>query len=146
MFLVFDRRNMEKILVIGLMCALSVVVCGSRGYGYYRKPPPPSGGVCSLRPDVGECEGICPRFYYDARRRTCRKFNYGCCGGNANNFKTKALCQRVCGRRKPCPLIFCFVGACTIQTCPNFPKATCVAVCPCESLWIYKGEDVTSRC
>lgn len=24
MFLVFDRRNMEKILVIGLMCALSV--------------------------------------------------------------------------------------------------------------------------
>uniref|UniRef100_K1RCH9 Tissue factor pathway inhibitor 2 n=1 Tax=Magallana gigas TaxID=29159 RepID=K1RCH9_MAGGI len=58
------------------------------------------GGVCSLRPDVGECEGICPRFYYDARRRTCRRFNYGCCGGNANNFKTKALCQRVCGRRK----------------------------------------------
>lgn len=24
MFLVFDRRNMEKIFVIGLMCALSV--------------------------------------------------------------------------------------------------------------------------
>ena len=28
-----------------------------------------------------------------------------------------------------CPDIACFVGACTIQTCPNYPKATC--------LWVF---------
>nr|XP_022309293.1 uncharacterized protein LOC111115010 isoform X4 [Crassostrea virginica] len=45
-----------------------------------------------------------------------------------------------------CPLWVCDVGACTIQTCPNFPKATCFAPCPCTSVWIYNGEDVTDRC
>lgn len=49
-----------------------------------------SGVVRSFPPNVGK--GACPRYYYDARRQTCRKLNYGCCGGNANNFKSKALC------------------------------------------------------
>lgn len=50
-----------------------------------------SGVVRSFPPNVGR--GACPRYYYDARRQTCRKLNYGCCGGNAN-FKYKAL--RLC--------------------------------------------------
>lgn len=49
-----------------------------------------SGVVRSYPTNVGR--GACPRYYYDARRQTCRKLNYGCCGGNANNFKSKALC------------------------------------------------------
>ena len=54
------------------------------------------GNPCRLPPDAGNCRGICPRWYYDARLRSCRPFNYGCCGGNANNFKTRQLCESIC--------------------------------------------------
>ena len=51
---------------------------------------------CRLPPAAGNCKGICPRWYYDSRQRSCRPFNYGCCGGNANNFKTRRLCENTC--------------------------------------------------
>ncbi|XP_078328894.1 kunitz-type serine protease inhibitor A-like [Crassostrea virginica] len=131
---------------VGLFLAL-VVVCVSARYGYGPLPPGPVGDPCRLPPAAGNCRGICPRWYYDARLGSCRPFNYGCCGGNANNFKTRQLCERVCWKENiVCPLWVCDVGACTIQTCPNFPKATCFAPCPCSSVWIYNGENVTDRC
>ena len=58
----------------------------------------PVGNPCHLPPAAGNCEGICPRWYFDTRLGSCRPFNYGCCGGNANNFKTKGLCEENCGR------------------------------------------------
>jgi hypothetical protein len=54
--------------------------------------------ICSLSPDPGNCKGACPRYYYNAKKKRCIPFSYGCCGGNANNFQTKALCKEVCGR------------------------------------------------
>ncbi|XP_056003583.1 tissue factor pathway inhibitor 2-like [Ostrea edulis] len=127
--------------------------------------------ICSLSPDAGDCKGACPRYYYDAKRGRCRRFTYGCCGGNANNFKTKSLCETVCKPKGKysstnsqyiytflptrsvtlicflaCIAIACLIGACTIQTCPNYPDAICRAVCPCTSLWLYDGQDVTNRC
>ncbi|XP_078328890.1 uncharacterized protein LOC111115012 [Crassostrea virginica] len=138
---------MMKVLMVGLFIALALVCVGARRrYGYEPRPPGPVQGSCGLPPDVGDCDGVCPRWYYDARVGSCRRFNYGCCGGNANNFKTRQLCENVCRQNRVCPAIACFVGACTIQTCPNYPKATCFAVCPCTSVWIYNGEDVSSRC
>nr|XP_022304428.1 kunitz-type serine protease inhibitor A-like [Crassostrea virginica] len=137
--------TMMKTGTVGLFLALAVVCVGAR-YGYTPLPPGPVEDPCRLPPAAGNCRGFCPRWYYDARLGSCRQFTYGCCGGNANNFKTRRLCENTCREDRACPAIACFVGACTIQTCPNYPEATCFAVCPCESVWIYNGEDVSSRC
>ncbi|MEM7245767.1 MAG: BPTI/Kunitz domain-containing protein [Acidobacteriota bacterium] len=52
--------------------------------------------TCDLPPDPGPCDGICPRWYHDAETGTCEVFDYGCCGGNANNYLTEAECLRAC--------------------------------------------------
>lgn len=53
--------------------------------------------ICLLPPDTGPCDGICPRFFYNASTGKCESFVYGCCGGNANNFLTLEECQAACG-------------------------------------------------
>lgn len=63
-------------------------------------------GPCSLSAEPGPCRGACPRFYYDASRNSCRPFTYGCCGGNANNFKSKKLCERSCRPRRKFNYVF----------------------------------------
>ncbi|XP_078328656.1 U-actitoxin-Avd3l-like isoform X1 [Crassostrea virginica] len=133
---------MMKTGMFGFFLALAVVCVGAS----YGCAPGSVRNPCRLPPDAGNCQGICPRWYYDARLRSCRSFNYGCCGGNANNFKTRRLCEDVCGEDFACADVDCDVLACTTQTCPNFPKATCFAPCRCLSVWIYNGEDVTDRC
>jgi hypothetical protein len=34
--------------------------------------------------------------YFDVKKNKCKKFNYGGCEGNANNFKKKAECREKC--------------------------------------------------
>ncbi|XP_056003217.1 fused toxin protein-like [Ostrea edulis] len=131
-------------LMVAMLVLLMVVVNG-RTYGDPRPTNPPAYNVCTLPLRVGRCRGRCPRYYYDSSERKCLRFNYGCCGGNANNFKTKSLCQRVCMPRI-CPAIACFASPCQVETCPNYPEASCHLVCPCESMWLHEGEDVTARC
>ena len=53
-------------------------------------------GPCSLPKKPGPCRGFCPRYYYESNTDSCHEFTYGCCGGNANNFKTNALCENAC--------------------------------------------------
>jgi len=53
--------------------------------------------VCSLSKDTGPCDGICPRWYYDTITQYCLPFQYGCCGGNANNFTSFEACMDICG-------------------------------------------------
>ncbi|XP_046545162.1 carboxypeptidase inhibitor SmCI-like isoform X2 [Haliotis rubra] len=52
--------------------------------------------VCNLKPEVGRCRAAIPRFFYDPDTDTCKEFTYGGCGGNGNNFKTKAECEDTC--------------------------------------------------
>lgn len=52
--------------------------------------------ACSLPADVGECDGICPRYFYNNETALCELFNYGCCSGNANNFTTLEECEYDC--------------------------------------------------
>ena len=52
--------------------------------------------VCLLPPDPGPCEGICPRFFYNCDTGRCEPLDYGCCGGNANNFLTSEECRSTC--------------------------------------------------
>ncbi len=59
--------------------------------------------ACLLSPDPGPCDGVCPRFFYNASAWECESFVYGCCGGNANNFLTHEECHAAC--RAPIPAV-----------------------------------------
>ncbi|XP_064464797.1 papilin-like isoform X6 [Ornithodoros turicata] len=52
--------------------------------------------ICQLPREVGPCKGNVPRYYYDSESRSCKRFVYGGCKGNANNFHTKKECIKTC--------------------------------------------------
>jgi hypothetical protein len=54
------------------------------------------GDICFLPPDPGDCDGICPRWYFDPGTGECEEFVWGCCGGNRNSFTTREDCEFVC--------------------------------------------------
>uniref|UniRef100_A0A3P9PU58 BPTI/Kunitz inhibitor domain-containing protein n=1 Tax=Poecilia reticulata TaxID=8081 RepID=A0A3P9PU58_POERE len=51
---------------------------------------------CTLPSEIGRCRALLPRWYYDMVKKGCMPFNYGGCGGNANNFLTWFSCFRRC--------------------------------------------------
>ena len=53
-------------------------------------------GDCDSEPDTGPCKAISPRFYFDQDHETCKRFDYGGCGGNNNNYPTKKYCSTTC--------------------------------------------------
>ena len=55
-----------------------------------------AGDICQLPPDPGPCDGICPRWFFNAETGQCEMFVWGCCEGNANNFETLKECQAAC--------------------------------------------------
>lgn len=58
--------------------------------------------VCKLYVEPGDCaaagapNATLARWAYDERRRRCVPFYYTGCGGNDNNFGTRADCEAVC--------------------------------------------------
>lgn len=61
------------------------------------KRKPKIDDICQLPAEIGLCRALIPRFYYDAKKGICAKFNYGGCMGNENNFKTENDCMNKCG-------------------------------------------------
>ena len=63
-------------------------------------------GDCDSDPEKGSpwlgiaCKAAIPRYYFDQDHKTCKKFTYGGCDGNNNNFHTKKLCSKAC-KEKP---------------------------------------------
>ena len=53
-------------------------------------------GDCNSKPDRGPCLANIPRFYFDQDHKTCKRFDYGGCLGNNNNFQTKEICYEAC--------------------------------------------------
>lgn len=49
---------------------------------------------CLHPPDSGPCQERLTRYYYE--NGECKRFEYGGCAGNGNNFFTKVECQRKC--------------------------------------------------
>ena len=45
---------------------------------------------------TGMCRAYFPRYFYNAATNRCESFIYGGCGGNANNFASKAQCESKC--------------------------------------------------
>ena len=80
---------------------LRTLIMVSRGLMQFICPtlspsPAPTSDICSLSPDSGPCRAAIRRFYWDESRGKCRKFVYGGCGGNANNFIRRRQCNRAC--------------------------------------------------
>ncbi|XP_068556726.1 uncharacterized protein [Anas acuta] len=73
-----------------------------------RCTPPAEGrgaaDTCHLPAAPGPCGGRELRFFYNVTSGRCGTFPYGGCGGNPNNFGTRAACHRAClGHEKPKP-------------------------------------------
>jgi len=49
---------------------------------------------CLHAPDAGPCQERLTRYYYEDGQ--CKRFEYGGCAGNSNNFFTQLECQRKC--------------------------------------------------
>ncbi|KHJ44677.1 Kunitz/Bovine pancreatic trypsin inhibitor domain protein [Trichuris suis] len=61
-----------------------------------QKPPSTSSGVCMHPSDSGPCRARHTRWFFDLEDRKCKKFIYGGCQGNSNNFESKQECEEKC--------------------------------------------------
>ncbi|XP_064403941.1 kielin/chordin-like protein isoform X2 [Halichondria panicea] len=52
--------------------------------------------------DVGDCDAVVPRYWYDQTRRVCSQFDWGGCDGNRNNFENIGDCLRACNSTSTC--------------------------------------------
>ena len=52
--------------------------------------------VCSMERDTGPCSDYRPVWYFEPVSRTCRRFLYGGCHGNGNNFNSSNECESRC--------------------------------------------------
>ena len=57
---------------------------------------PSSPDICALREQPGNCHTYMERYYFNVNKKKCSIFIYSGCGGNGNNFESKADCQHVC--------------------------------------------------
>ncbi|XP_070831722.1 tissue factor pathway inhibitor a [Chaetodon trifascialis] len=63
--------------------------------------------LCALKDDIGPCKAIKDRFFFSVDTGRCELFEYGGCGGNANNFESLEACEETCvvsDDKNPCHL------------------------------------------
>ncbi|XP_055938654.1 actinia tenebrosa protease inhibitors-like [Argiope bruennichi] len=105
---------------------------------------------CSLPAETGLCRGYFPRYYFDKEAGQCKKFVYGGCGGNENNFATEEECESECGNRaaQVCGENERYNGcgtACPL-TCenydnpPKFCNLMCKIGCECENGFVRRAD------
>ncbi|XP_026547200.1 kunitz-type serine protease inhibitor 4-like [Notechis scutatus] len=82
---------------------------------------------CHYPVDPGHCRAHMTRFYYNHKYNKCKKFIYGGCKGNYNNFESFEECLHFC-KEKP-------------GVCPKAPPGL-ITVCPvkCGSDWECHGK------
>ena len=55
--------------------------------------------VCLMERDTGPCSDYRPVWYFEPVSHTCRRFLYGGCHGNGNNFNSSDDCETRCLQR-----------------------------------------------
>ncbi|CAM9236770.1 unnamed protein product, partial [Lampetra planeri] len=63
--------------------------------------------LCALKDEQGPCKAIKDRYFFNVDTGHCELFEYGGCGGNANNFETLEACEETCvvsDDKNPCHL------------------------------------------
>ncbi|GAA6097315.1 kunitz-type protease inhibitor 2 [Tachysurus ichikawai] len=96
---------------------------------------------CQAEPQVGLCRASIPRYYYTSG--TCKRFRFGGCGGNSNNYNTEEECMKTCT-----------VKIVDSKKTPDFDNAEYKAACvvssdpgPCRAaFWMYYFEPKTQTC
>lgn len=80
-------------------CALSFCLVSCSGHRRADGAPPELfifNELCALKDDPGPCKAIKDRFFFNVDTGRCEGFEYGGCGGNANNFDTLQACEEMC--------------------------------------------------
>ncbi|CAK6963707.1 tissue factor pathway inhibitor a [Scomber scombrus] len=92
---------------VSLACVATFGSC-SRDRGDGRKPELfIFNELCAMKDDQGPCKAIKDRFFFNVDTGHCEMFEYGGCGGNANNFETLEECEEMCvvsDHKNPCHL------------------------------------------
>ena len=57
--------------------------------------------VCKRPKKTGRCRAYFRRWYWDSNECKCKRFVFGGCDSNGNNFETEEACQAGCGEH-PC--------------------------------------------
>ena len=57
---------------------------------------------CKLPAKTGPCKAGISRYYFSQKDGKCKKFIFGGCRGNENNFKTHEECENKCGGNSKC--------------------------------------------
>ncbi|KAK7078127.1 hypothetical protein SK128_009055 [Halocaridina rubra] len=103
--------------------------------------------TCSQDVAPGVCRAYLQRWYFNTSDNTCRKFTYGGCHGNRNNFESEYECYATCTGEIPCkidPKKVCFINKTPCSnppiSCPAYPQAICT-VQPCTCKAIFKDGD-----
>ncbi|XP_049583944.1 tissue factor pathway inhibitor a [Syngnathus scovelli] len=63
--------------------------------------------LCAMKADAGPCRSLNNNYFFNVDTGHCELFEYGGCGGNANNFETLEACQETClvsEDKNPCHL------------------------------------------
>ncbi|XP_044222596.1 tissue factor pathway inhibitor a [Thunnus albacares] len=63
--------------------------------------------LCALKDDQGPCKAMKDRYFFSVDTGRCELFEYGGCGGNANNFRSLEACEEMCvvsDDKNPCHL------------------------------------------
>lgn len=112
-------KSSASLLVIGLLAILSCSNVSCRRIG--------KKDFCQLSSERGRCDALNSKWFYDSASGECKNFNWGGCGGNANRFATKSICELMC---KP----GCRQERCS-RTCPNgfIIDADGCNTCRCQS-------------
>ncbi|ODM86787.1 Boophilin-G2 [Orchesella cincta] len=81
---------MFKSAIIATFAVLAILICFNSAS---------AGGLdaCTLPSDEGSCLAMGKKFFFNTATKQCEIFNYGGCGGNANQFETKEDCDKACG-------------------------------------------------
>ncbi|XP_019126602.2 tissue factor pathway inhibitor a isoform X2 [Larimichthys crocea] len=94
-----------------ILCAVSL--CCFARFGSCRRQDGPLSELfifnelCALKDESGPCKAIKDRFFFNVDTGHCELFEYGGCGGNANNFETLEECEETCvvsENKNPCHL------------------------------------------
>lgn len=97
-----------------ILCAVTLSCVP--GFGSCRRPRQADGAqpelfifneLCALKDEPGPCKAIKDRFFFNVDTGRCELFEYGGCGGNANNFETLDACEETCvvsDDKDPCHL------------------------------------------
>ncbi|KAM4731123.1 tissue factor pathway inhibitor a [Anableps anableps] len=89
-----------------LSCLLSSASCRAGGHGRHSDPII-FNELCALKDESGPCKAIKDRYFFNVNLGSCELFEYGGCGGNANNFETLEECEESCvvsDDKSPCHL------------------------------------------